>query len=66
MRGLANKLVLYLDDDLAKALLSMAQANERTPVKQAVWVLREEAKREGRLPLDTTNAQAAQAVQREQ
>jgi hypothetical protein len=55
---MANKLVIYLDDELAKALLTMAQANERTPVKQVVWVLREEAKRQELLQPVNVTAQA--------
>jgi hypothetical protein len=40
-----RRLSLFLDDDLALALLAMSQADCRTPTLEAMWILREEAKR---------------------
>lgn len=40
-----KRLSLILDDDLARALLAMSQDDCRTPTLEALWILREEAKR---------------------
>jgi hypothetical protein len=36
-----NKLVLFVDEHLTKALLNRAQQDYRTPPQQALWILRQ-------------------------
>ena len=54
-----RRLSLFLDDDLAHALLAMSKDDYRTPTLEALWILREEAKRRDLIiddyPLDLLN-----------
>jgi hypothetical protein len=44
-----NRLILFLDEEISSALLSMAREDCRNPTLETLWVLREEAKRRGLL-----------------
>jgi len=42
-----NRLTLFLNKELTRALLLMSQSDFRSPIQEAVWILRQEASRRG-------------------
>ena len=52
-----NRIILYLEENLAQALLTMSRTDCRTPTQETIWILQEEAKRRGLLPIQNVQTQ---------